>query len=95
MKAETWRLLVASVGLALYLGVPVEGLWRSHQVPIDTVRDDPAHLRLLEGWLRSYRPEELFDDGGAFRASLASLVATAFDGPPRSAAASLTVMSPP
>ncbi|MCW0213926.1 MAG: phosphoketolase family protein [Pseudonocardia sp.] len=45
-------------------GVPVEGTWRAHQVPLAGVREDPAHLSLLEQWLRSYRPEELFDDAG-------------------------------
>ena len=52
---------------------PRRGLVRSHQVPLANVRDDPAHLAQLEGWLRSYRPEELFDDGGALRAQLAEL----------------------
>jgi xylulose-5-phosphate/fructose-6-phosphate phosphoketolase len=46
-------------------GLPVEGTWRSHQVPIDDVRENADHLRLLEEWLRSYRPEELFDERGA------------------------------
>jgi xylulose-5-phosphate/fructose-6-phosphate phosphoketolase len=46
-------------------GVPVEGTWRAHQVPLAGVRDNPAHLAQLEPWLRSYRPEELFDDTGA------------------------------
>jgi xylulose-5-phosphate/fructose-6-phosphate phosphoketolase len=45
-------------------GVPVEGTWRSHQVPLAGVRDNPDHLRLLEQWLRSYRPDELFDAQG-------------------------------
>ncbi len=45
-------------------GLPVEGTWRSHQVPLPGVRDDPAHLAQLEEWLRSYRPEELFDADG-------------------------------
>ncbi|KAA6212266.1 phosphoketolase family protein [Streptomyces albofaciens JCM 4342] len=45
-------------------GLPVEGTWRSHQVPLATVRDHPDHLRQLEDWLRSYRPEELFDADG-------------------------------
>jgi len=45
-------------------GVPVEGTWRAHQVPLDQVRDNPAHLAQLEAWLRSYRPEELFDAHG-------------------------------
>ncbi|MEU5432169.1 phosphoketolase family protein [Streptomyces sp. NPDC020719] len=45
-------------------GEPVEGSWRSHQVPLAHVREDPDHLRQLETWLRSYRPQELFDAGG-------------------------------
>lgn len=45
-------------------GLPVEGTWRAHQVPLPGVRDNPDHLRQLEGWLRSYRPEELFDAEG-------------------------------
>src|SRR6266540_3149856 len=45
-------------------GLPVEGTWRSHQVPMTDVRSNPEHLRLLEEWLRSYRPEELFDEQG-------------------------------
>ncbi|MGW2597016.1 phosphoketolase family protein [Streptomyces klenkii] len=45
-------------------GVPVEGTWRSHQVPLAGVRDNSEHLRQLEAWLRSYRPEELFDRDG-------------------------------
>ncbi|MEU1815661.1 phosphoketolase family protein [Streptomyces roseifaciens] len=45
-------------------GLPVEGTWRSHQVPLAGVRDNPDHLRQLERWLRSYRPEELFDEDG-------------------------------
>ncbi|MGW5102028.1 phosphoketolase family protein [Streptomyces sp. NPDC004100] len=46
-------------------GLPVEGTWRAHQVPLAGVRENPEHLTQLEGWLRSYRPEELFDaDGG-------------------------------
>ncbi|MFE4333104.1 phosphoketolase [Streptomyces sp. NPDC056831] len=45
-------------------GVPVEGTWRAHQVPLPGVRDNPEHLRQLEAWMRSYRPEELFDTSG-------------------------------
>jgi xylulose-5-phosphate/fructose-6-phosphate phosphoketolase len=45
-------------------GVQVEGTHRSHQVPLSGVRNNPAHLEILEGWLRSYRPDELFDDHG-------------------------------
>ena len=46
-------------------GVKVTGTWRSHQVPLSGVRDNPEHLALLETWLQSYRPEELFDEDGA------------------------------
>ena len=46
-------------------GVRVTGTWRSHQVPLSGVRENPAHLALLEQWLRSYRPQELFDVSGA------------------------------
>jgi len=45
-------------------GVPVEGTWRSHQVPLAGLRESPSHLRALEDWMRSYRPEELFDGDG-------------------------------
>ncbi len=46
-------------------GLPAEGSFRSHQVPFAEVRTNPGHLALLEQWLRSYRPEELFDEDGA------------------------------
>ncbi|MFE4693814.1 phosphoketolase [Streptomyces sp. NPDC056749] len=45
-------------------GLPVENTWRAHQVPLPGVRDNPDHLRQLEEWMRSYRPEELFDSEG-------------------------------
>jgi xylulose-5-phosphate/fructose-6-phosphate phosphoketolase len=45
-------------------GLPVTGTWRAHQVPLSGVRDNPEHLAMLEQWMRSYRPEELFDDAG-------------------------------
>src|SRR5215203_4702718 len=45
--------------------IQVAGTWRAHQVPLSGVRDNPEHLALLETWLRSYRPDELFDDTGA------------------------------
>jgi xylulose-5-phosphate/fructose-6-phosphate phosphoketolase len=54
-------------------GKPVEDTWRSHQVPMSDVRDNPKHLAVLEKWLRSYRPDELFDAEGAVRAELAEL----------------------
>jgi xylulose-5-phosphate/fructose-6-phosphate phosphoketolase len=45
-------------------GLKVEGFWRSHQVPLAGVRRNPQHLRMLEEWMRSYRPQELFDESG-------------------------------
>jgi xylulose-5-phosphate/fructose-6-phosphate phosphoketolase len=51
-------------------GVPVEGTWRAHQVPLAEVRTRSDHLALLEEWMRSYRPEELFDDDGSPRPAL-------------------------
>ena len=54
-------------------GLPVEGTWRSHQVPIADVRGNPEHLAQLESWMRSYRPEELFDGGGTLAPELAEL----------------------
>jgi xylulose-5-phosphate/fructose-6-phosphate phosphoketolase len=54
-------------------GKPAEGSWRSHQVPLAEVRTNPAHLRQLEDWLRSYRPGELFTSSGAIRPELAAL----------------------
>ncbi|TGT87393.1 MULTISPECIES: phosphoketolase family protein [unclassified Mesorhizobium] len=46
-------------------GLKTEGFWRSHQVPLSGLAENPAHLKLLEEWLKSYRPEELFDAAGA------------------------------
>ena len=54
-------------------GLQVEGTFRSHQVPITDPATHPEHLALLEEWLRSYRPGELFDGGGRLRAELADL----------------------
>jgi xylulose-5-phosphate/fructose-6-phosphate phosphoketolase len=54
-------------------GVQVEGTWRSHQVPLAGLAQRPDHLNALETWMRSYRPDELFDERGALRAELAEL----------------------
>lgn len=51
-------------GPATVDGRPVEGTWRAHQVPLAGVRENPEHLRQLESWMRSYRPEELFRTDG-------------------------------
>jgi xylulose-5-phosphate/fructose-6-phosphate phosphoketolase len=54
-------------------GHKLEGYWRSHQVPFADVRDNPAHLKVLEEWLRSYHPEELFDRSGKLIPELKAL----------------------
>ncbi len=54
-------------------GLPTEGTWRSHQVPLAEVRTNEAHRAALETWMRSYRPEELFDEHGSLIADLAVL----------------------
>jgi len=54
-------------------GKPVEGTWRAHQVPFSEIFEKPDHLKLLDDWMRSYKPEELFDEKGHFRAELADI----------------------
>jgi xylulose-5-phosphate/fructose-6-phosphate phosphoketolase len=54
-------------------GLPAEGSFRSHQVPLAQVRTNPKHLAQLESWLRSYRPNELFDELGAVRREITTL----------------------
>ena len=54
-------------------GKQIEGTFRAHQVPITDPATNPAHLRELEQWLRSYRPQELFDERGRFKAELRAL----------------------
>ncbi len=57
-------------------GKPVENTWRAHQVPLDNIFKNPEHLAQLEAWLRSYRPEELFDANGKLLPELAALAPT-------------------
>ena len=47
----------------------LEGFWRAHQIPITDISTDPSHLKVLESWMRSYKPEELFDEHGRQLAS--------------------------
>jgi len=54
-------------------GKKVEGFWRSHQVPFSDMANNPEHITLLEEWMKSYKPEELFDENGTFRQDLAEL----------------------
>src|SRR5262249_4951301 len=50
-----------------------EGFWLSHQVPMGEMHDNPKHVKLLEDWMKSYRPQELFDAGGRVKPELAEL----------------------
>ena len=54
-------------------GHKVEGSWRAHQVPFSDVRDNPANLQLLTDWMRSYRPEDLFDENGTLTPEIKAL----------------------
>ena len=54
-------------------GRPTEGSWRSHQVPFAELATNPGHVKLLEDWLRSYHPEELFDEKGRLQPEIAEL----------------------
>jgi xylulose-5-phosphate/fructose-6-phosphate phosphoketolase len=54
-------------------GKQVEGTWRAHQVPVTDMATKPAHIKILEDWMKSYRPEELFDESGRLILSLAEL----------------------
>jgi len=67
------RTLKGWTGPKVVDGKKIEGTFRAHQVPLEEIRSNPAHLERLEKWLRSYRPEELFDRDGKLRAELAEL----------------------
>src|SRR5476651_60154 len=73
-----WPMIVlnspkGSTGPKIVDGLEVEGTFRSHQVPLSDPATHPEHLKLLEDWLRSYRPEELFDEQGCLKPELAEL----------------------
>ncbi|HUY08323.1 MAG TPA: phosphoketolase family protein [Candidatus Dormibacteraeota bacterium] len=78
LERPRWPMLVLRTpkgwtGPAEVDGLRVEGTFRAHQVPIMDVRGQPEHLALLEQWMLSYRPEELFDEEGALRPELKAL----------------------
>ncbi len=73
-----WPMLVLDTpkgwtGPATVDGIAIEGTWRSHQVPLSELAEKPAHVLLLEQWLRSYRPGELFAENGNLRPELQAL----------------------
>jgi xylulose-5-phosphate/fructose-6-phosphate phosphoketolase len=76
-KRPTWPMLIFKTpkgwtGPKFVDGKPIEGTWRAHQVPIE-INGNLDHLRQLEEWMRSYKPQEIFDEHGHFRADLADL----------------------
>jgi xylulose-5-phosphate/fructose-6-phosphate phosphoketolase len=78
VERPRWPMLVLQTpkgwtGPKVVDGLPIEGTFRSHQVPIMNPGTNPEHLKLLESWMRSYRPEELFEESGALRPELADL----------------------
>ncbi len=78
MERPRWPMLIMRTpkgwtGPKVVDGKPVENTWRAHQVPFSELREKPDHLKLLEDWMRSYKPEELFDDKGTLREELADL----------------------
>ena len=78
-RAGRWSILRSPKGWTAPREVDghcLEGFWRSHQVPMGDVRENPAHLKLLEQWLRSYQPEELFDEAGRLVPELRDLPPT-------------------
>lgn len=77
-KRPAWPMIVLRTpkgwtGPKVVDGVPVEGTFRAHQVPVSEVLTKPEHLAILESWMRSYRPEELFDAAGTLRSEYAAL----------------------
>jgi xylulose-5-phosphate/fructose-6-phosphate phosphoketolase len=80
-RRSSWPMIVLQspkgwTGPKVVDGVPVEGTFRAHQVPLAEVRTKPAHLKQLDTWMRSYKPAELFDANGTLRPDLAALAPT-------------------
>ena len=74
----TWPMLILRspkgwTGPKIVDGKPVENTWRAHQVPVADLQLNPEHVKILEDWMRSYRPEELFDENGKVISELAEL----------------------
>jgi xylulose-5-phosphate/fructose-6-phosphate phosphoketolase len=77
-KRPEWPMIVLETpkgwtGPKIVDGVQVEGTFRAHQVPVTDVRTKPEHLKILEQWMKSYKPEELFDENGTLERDLAEL----------------------
>jgi xylulose-5-phosphate/fructose-6-phosphate phosphoketolase len=77
-SVATWPMIVLRspkgwTGPKVVDGKPIEGTWRAHQVPVADLQRKPEHVKILEDWMKSYRPEELFDSDGRFMPELADL----------------------
>jgi xylulose-5-phosphate/fructose-6-phosphate phosphoketolase len=77
-KRPRWPMIVLAspkgwTGPKVVDGLQVEGTWRAHQVPLDKVRQNPEHLKMLEQWMKSYQPDKLFDDAGTLIPELREL----------------------
>jgi xylulose-5-phosphate/fructose-6-phosphate phosphoketolase len=77
-KQPTWPMIILRTpkgwtGPKEWKGVPIEGTFRAHQVPLTEVKQNPEQLKLLEQWMLSYKPEELFDENGRLIPELAEL----------------------
>ncbi|MGA8767883.1 MAG: phosphoketolase family protein [Candidatus Acidiferrales bacterium] len=77
----TWPMIILRTpkgwtGPKVVDGKPVEGTWRAHQVPITDFASKPGHVKILEDWMKSYKPEELFDKHGRLISELAELAPT-------------------
>lgn len=78
IKRLQWPMIILQtpkgwIGLKEIDGKQVEGSWRSHQVPFTDFATNPSRLKLLENWMKSYRPEELFDEQGKFKQEFSNL----------------------
>ncbi len=78
VKNLRWPMIVLKspkgwTGPAVVDGVQIEGTFRAHQVPLDGLAKNPEHIRILERWMKSYKPEELFDANGTLMSELAEL----------------------
>lgn len=77
-KRAPWPMIIFKspkgwTGPKIVDGLEIEGTWRSHQVPVTDMATKPEHIAILENWMKSYKPEELFDAGGKLIAELAEL----------------------
>lgn len=77
-KRPSWPMIVFKTpkgwtGPKVVDGIPIEGTFRAHQVPLSELREKPEHIKILEKWMRSYQPEKLFDEKGKLIADLADL----------------------